>query len=428
MKYAITTLGCKVNQYETAALEKLLAGRGFSPTADGDADVVIINTCAVTAESGRKSRQAIRRMKNDNPGAAVAVCGCFSQIEPDEIRSLGADIVFGSGDKHGLVSALEELLRERHSSVVSIDDPFKRRYFEPLPSGAVEHRTRAMLKIQDGCDNFCTYCIIPYARGRVRSLPPEEAVKEASRLNAEGFRELVLTGIEIASYGKDLRDGSSLVSVTESVIEAAPDARIRLGSLEPTIITEEFCERLSKTGKLCRHFHLSLQSGSDGVLSRMNRKYDTASFYERVELLRKWFPGCGLTADLITGFPGETDSEHAETLEFIKKCGFSQMHIFPYSIRPGTKAAEMTPQIPKTEKTRRAREAQLISDGMREEFLRSCVGQTLSVLFETDGAERSVGHADNYCEVSVPPARLHGLVRNVKIIDVSGQMLVGLVV
>ncbi len=428
MKYAITTLGCKVNQYETAALEKLLAERGFSPTADGDADVVIINTCAVTAESGRKSRQAIRRMKNENPGSAVAVCGCFSQVEPDEIRSLGADIVFGSGDKHGLVSALEELLRERHSSVVSIDDPFKRRYFEPLPSGAVEHRTRAMLKIQDGCDNFCTYCIIPYARGRVRSLPPEEAVKEASRLNAEGFRELVLTGIEIASYGKDLRDGSSLVSVTESVIEAAPDARIRLGSLEPTVITEEFCERLSTTGRLCRHFHLSLQSGSDGVLSRMNRKYDTAFFYERVELLRKWFPGCGLTADLITGFPGETDSEHAETLEFIKKCGFSQMHIFPYSIRPGTKAAEMTPQIPKAEKSRRAHEAQLIADGMRDEFLRSCVGQTLSVLFETDSAEHSVGHADNYCEVSVPPARLHGLVRNVKIIDVSGQMLVGLVV
>ena len=428
MKYAITTLGCKVNQYETAALEKLLAERGFSPTADGDADVVIINTCAVTAESGRKSRQAIRRMKNENPGAPVAVCGCFSQVEPDEIRSLGADIVFGSGDKHGLVSALEELLCERHSSVVSIDDPFKRRYFEPLPSGAVEHRTRAMLKIQDGCDNFCTYCIIPYARGRVRSLPPEEAVKEASRLNAEGFRELVLTGIEIASYGKDLRDGSSLVSVTESVIEAAPDARIRLGSLEPTVITEEFCERLSKTGRLCRHFHLSLQSGSDGVLSRMNRKYDTAFFYERVELLRKWFPGCGLTADLITGFPGETDSEHAETLEFIKKCGFSQMHIFPYSIRPGTKAAEMTPQIPKAEKSRRAHEAQLVADGMRDEFLRSCIGQTLSVLFETDGAEHSVGHADNYCEVSVPPARLHGLVRNVKIIDVSGQMLVGLVV
>lgn len=428
MKYAITTLGCKVNQYETAAIEKLLAERGFSHTSAGDADAVIINTCAVTAESGRKSRQAIRRMKNENPGAAVAVCGCFSQVEPDEIKSLGADLVFGSGDKHGLVDALEALLHERQGPVVSIDDPFKRRYFEPLPSGAVEHRTRAMLKIQDGCDNFCTYCIIPYARGRVRSLPSEEAVKEAARLNGEGFRELVLTGIEIASYGKDLRDGSSLTSVTEAVIEAAPDARIRLGSLEPTVITEDFCERLSKTGRLCRHFHLSLQSGSDGVLMRMNRKYDTAFFYERVELLRKWFPGCGLTADLITGFPGETEQEHLETLEFIKKCGFSQMHIFPYSIRPGTKAAGMSPQIPKSEKSRRAHEAQLIADAMQEKFLRSCVGQTLSVLFETDGAERSAGHADNYCEVSVPPARLHGLVRNVKIMNVSGQMLVGLVV
>ncbi len=425
MKYAITTLGCKVNQYETAAIEKLLAERGFHPTMDGDADAVIINTCAVTAESGRKSRQAIRRMKGENPNAAVAVCGCFSQVEPEEIAGLGADIVFGSGDKHGMIDALEALLRERQGPVVCIDDPFKRLKFEPLPAGVIEHRTRAMLKIQDGCDNFCTYCIIPYARGRVRSLPTEEAVKEAARLNEEGFRELVLTGIEIASYGKDLRDGSNLVSVVEAVIEAAPDARIRLGSLEPTVITGEFCERLAKTGRLCRHFHLSLQSGSDGVLKRMRRKYDTAFFLERVEMLRRWFPGCGLTADLITGFPGETEEEHLETLDFIRKCGFSQMHIFPYSIRPGTKAADMSPQIPKSEKNRRAHEAQLVADSMRNEFIAGCVGQTLSVLFETDGEVCSVGHADNYCEVSVPASKLHGIVKNVKITGVSGQMLVG---
>lgn len=425
MKYAITTLGCKVNQYETAAIEKMLAERGFAPTENGDADVVIINTCAVTAESGRKSRQAIRRMKSENPGAAVAVCGCFSQVEPEEIVSLGADIVFGSGDKHGMVDALAALVSERRERVVSIDDPFKRRHFEPLPAGAVEHRTRAMLKIQDGCDNFCTYCIIPYARGRVRSLPKQDAVREAARLNEEGFRELVLTGIEIASYGKDLRDGSSLVSITEAIIKAAPDARIRLGSLEPTVITEDFCRRLAQSGQLCRHFHLSLQSGSDSVLSRMNRKYNTAFFLERAELLRKWFPGCGLTADLITGFPAETETEHRETLEFIKRCGFSQMHVFPYSIRPGTKAADMSPQISRAEKNRRAQEARLVAESMQSDFLHSCVGTVLPVLFESGSGEGSLGHSDNYCEVAVSQPGLHGLVRNVKITAVSGQMLVG---
>lgn len=428
MKYSITTLGCKVNQYESAAMEKLLTERGYTPSNEGDADAVIINTCAVTAESGRKSRQAIRRMKAENPDAVVAVCGCFSQIEPDEIVGLGADLVFGSGDRRGLLDALDALLQERRSPVVEIDDPFRRLKFEPLPAGAVEHRTRAMLKIQDGCDNFCSYCIIPYARGRVRSLPEQDCVSLAARLNSEGFRELVITGIEIASYGKDLRDGSNLASVTEAIIDAAPGARVRLGSLEPTVITEEFCRRLSRTGRLCRHFHLSLQSGCDGVLRRMNRKYDTEFFLSRTELLRRWFPGCGLTADLITGFPGETEAEHRQTLEFIRNCGFSQMHIFPYSARPGTKAASMDGQLSRAEKSRRAHEAQLVADGMRREFLDSCVGQTLSVLFETDGDEFSVGHADNYCQVAVPAVTLHGIVRNVKITGVSGEMLVGEVI
>lgn len=427
MKYAITTLGCKVNQYESAALETLLRERGFEPV-DSGADAVIINTCAVTAESGRKSRQAIRRMKNENPGAVVAVCGCFSQVEPEEIVKLGADLVLGSGDRHGLVDKLEELLAGKSLEAEYIDDPFKRMKFESLPSAPDGIRTRAMLKIQDGCDNFCTYCIIPYARGRVRSLPVSEAAAAASELDIRAFREIVLTGIEIASYGKDLTGKPGLCEVTEAVINAAPNARIRLGSLEPTVITEEFCRRLSVSGRLCRHFHLSLQSGSDGVLKRMNRKYDTAAFLSAVKLLREYFPGCGLTADLICGFPGETEAEHRETLDFIRLCGFSSMHIFPYSIRPGTKAADMPNQLSKSQKAARAHEAQTVADKMQQEYLVSCIGQALPVLFETDSHTESIGHADNYCEVSVSPGTLHGLVKNVLVTGVSGKTLIGEIV
>ena len=428
MKYAVATLGCKVNQYETAAIEKLLSERGFVPTEEGDADIVIVNTCAVTAESGRKSRQAVRRLKSQNPEAAVAVCGCFSQVEPEEMVSLGADLVFGSGDRHAMVESICRYLEQRDKPIFEIDDPFKRRSFEALPAGAAEHRTRAMLKIQDGCDNLCTYCIIPYARGRVRSLPREKAAAQAKALNEQGFREIVLTGIEIASYGKDLRDGSDLASVALAVLQAAPDARVRLGSLEPTVVTEDFCRVLSENGRLCRHFHLSLQSGSSTVLSRMHRKYDTAFFLERTALLRRYFPGCGITADLITGFPGETEAEHAETLAFLRQCGFSAMHIFPYSVRPGTAAANMEGQLSRSVKAARAHEAQLVADELQRAFLLNCVGRTLPVLFETIEEGRSVGHSDTYCEVSVPGALPRGIVKSVKITGVSGKTLVGEVI
>ena len=244
MKYAVYTLGCKVNQYETQAIEAMLRERGFEHTSSG-ADVVIVNTCAVTAESGRKSRQAIRRLQADNPGALTAVCGCFSQLEPEEVSALGADILFGSGDKHDFVEAIVKAL-----PMQSVDDPFKRRVFEPLPAGAVAGRTRAMLKIEDGCDNFCTYCVIPYTRGRVRSLPPDECAAAAASLAAEGFREIVVTGIEIASYGKDLPGKPGLADAIEAIAQAAPGVRVRLGSLEPTVVTEAFCARLAALGNV----------------------------------------------------------------------------------------------------------------------------------------------------------------------------------
>jgi len=434
MKYSITTLGCKVNQYETQAMETMLRQLGYSPVRedDGGADVVIVNTCAVTAESGRKSRQAVRRLKNQNPGAVVVVCGCFSQVSPQEAYRLGADIVYGSGDRKKLVEEIDRLVRERkgglgagNAQVCVVDNPFKRVSFEKLPAGSVYGRTRAMLKIQDGCDNFCTYCVIPYARGRVLSLPVEEAAAQAAALEAEGYRELVITGIEIASYGKDFRNGAGLADVVEAIARSTPGLRLRLGSLEPTVITRDFCRRLAETGKICRHFHLSLQSGCDEILRRMGRKYDTARFFEAVQLLREYFPRCGLTADLIVGFPGETEEQHAATLEFIRKCGFSSMHIFPYSPRPGTKAAKMEGQLTRAVKARRAAEAQAVADAMEDAFLESCIGDVLPVLFETESEDTCIGHADNYCQVSVPGGGLRGVVKNVKIEGVKDKILVG---
>ena len=427
MKYTMTTLGCKVNQYETQAMDTILRAHGHTPVKSGEADAVIINTCAVTAESGRKSRQAVRRLKGENPNAVVAVCGCFSQVSPEEAASLGADVLFGSGDRRGFIAAVEKAAAE-HAGCVSIKDISRERTFEDLPAGALSGRTRAYLKIQDGCDNFCTYCIIPYARGRVRSLPETNAAQLAADLEKDGFRELVITGIEIASYGKDLNDGSDLTSCIEAIASATDDVRLHLGSLEPRVVTEDFCARLAGLGRVDRHFHLSLQSGCDATLKAMGRRYDTARFYESVKLLRKYFPGCGITADVIVGFPGETAADHLASVEFIKKCGFSAVHVFPYSERPGTKAAAMDGRHTRSEKAARAAEAQQAANECQARYLESCVGQILPVLFETykDGA--AIGHADNYCQVCVPGARRRGLVQNVQITCVCDKMLVGKVV
>ncbi len=425
MKYIISTLGCKVNQYETQAMETFLAERGFERAAPGEiADAVIVNTCAVTAESGRKSRQTIRRLRDENPGAVLAVCGCYSQLEPEAAQELGAAVIFGAADREGLVRAVEKACREGEGQQ-EIDAPFQRRTLERLPAGAVDHRTRAMLKIQDGCVNFCSYCIIPYTRGRLRSLPPEEATAEAARLDKEGYREIVLTGIEVASYGVDLPGKPTLADVIEAVANAAPHMRIRLGSLEPTVITEEFCRRLAATGKLCRHFHLSLQSGCDRTLKAMNRKYDCATFYEKTALLRQYFPGCALTGDLITGFPGETDGDQADTLTFLEKCRFAAMHVFPYSRRPGTPADKMPDQCPKALKEKRAHEAQRLCDAMHRDYLAACVGQVLPVLFESEEDGFCTGHSDTYMPVKVKGTGLRGELHDVLIEAVEGEFLVG---
>ncbi len=424
MRIHIHTLGCKVNQFESQAMETLFTAHGHEVTADETGlDAVVVNTCAVTGEAGRKSRQAVRHLAERNPGAVIAVCGCWSQADGEDARAL-ADVVYGSGDRAGFVAAVERALEARQS-VFAVDSAFARRDFERLPAGSAEGRTRALLKIEDGCVNFCAYCIIPYTRGRVRSLEPDACAAEAEKLAAEGYREIVLTGIEIASYGADLPGKPTLADAVEAIAQAAPVCRVRLGSLEPRVVTEEFCQRLAALPNLCPHFHLSLQSGCDATLARMRRKYDTARFYASVELLRRFFPNCGLTADLITGFPGETGEEFAETLAFIEKCAFSSMHVFPYSVRPGTAAAELE-QLPRAVKEARARAAAAVAASMKADFLARQVGLVLPVLFEREKAPGLwSGHTGNYCEVLARGESLHNTVANVQIADVSGGALWG---
>ena len=428
MKYIIATLGCKVNQYESEAMEQLLQSHGHTPCAEGEsADAVIVNTCAVTAEGARKARQTVRRLRRENPDALTALCGCWSQVDAAEAASLGADVLFGTGDRQGFVRAVETAAAERGAggSVTKLDDPFRRTGFEELPAGAYAGHARAYLKIQDGCDNFCTYCIIPFARGRVLSLPEDRCAAEAASLAAQGLRRSSSPASRSPRGARISKTAKRLIDALEAVAAGAPPgARVHLGSLEPTVVTDTFVERLKKLN-VCPHFHLSMQSGCDETLARMRRKYTTAEFFAVTERLRAAFPGCALTTDLITGFPGETEEEFSKTLAFIEKCAFAQMHVFPYSIRPGTKAAGMPGQIEKSEKAARAARAAHIAERMQREYLTSCVGKTLEVIFETESDGESRGHAENYTEVAVPGDMPHGVVRKVKITGVRGEMLVG---
>ena len=424
MKIAIYTLGCKVNQYETQAMERELVRRGHALVPFEDpADAYIINTCTVTAVSDKKSRQMIRRARKQSPEAVVAVCGCYPQTHPGDIKDLDVDLIAGTGDRMKFLDLLEGAVREREP-VISLDDALRRRAFEVLPAGGLAARTRAMLKVEDGCVNFCSYCIIPYARGPVRSLPLDQAAEQAAALAAAGYREIVLTGIEISSWGRDLEGRPGLADLIEAVCAAAPGVRVRLGSLEPRTVTEAFCRRCADLPDLCPQFHLSLQSGCDETLRRMNRKYGTARYLQSVELLNRWFDRPAVTTDLIAGFPEETEEEFAQTLAFIQKCGFAKMHIFPYSVRPGTPAAKMA-QVPKAVKAERARRAAAAAEEMRSSYLRGCVGRTYAVLFEQPREGRFLGHAPNYMEVLAEGENLHNIVKNVHITGTNGEVLLG---
>ena len=430
MKIAFYTLGCKVNQYETQALEQLVTQRGHSLVPfEEAADAYVINTCTVTAVSDKKSRQVIRRARKAAPDAVIAVCGCYPQTHPDDVEKLGVDLIAGTGDRTGFVDLLEREWSDRQP-ITALDDAFQRRTFEPLPAGGLEGRTRAMLKMEDGCVNFCSYCIIPYARGRVRSLPLDDCVRQARELEAAGYREIVLTGIEISSWGQDLEGKPELIEAIEAICQGlSPDTRVRLGSLEPRTITPDFCRRAAALPNLCPHFHLSMQSGCDTVLARMNRKYDSNRYYESVKFLHEVYDRPAITTDLIVGFPGETEDEFQQTLDFIQKCAFSAMHIFPYSKRPGTPAAKLPGQVLNAVKEERAHRAAQIARTMQDAYLDSWVGETVPVLFEEERDGLWRGHTTRYCEVTVQSAQpLHNQLRQVRLTGRDGGALQGVLV
>ncbi len=413
MKFGFYTLGCKTNQYETQAMEQLFvqAGQEIGSFADC-CDGYIINTCSVTAVADKKNRAVIRRCRREHPGAVIGVCGCYSQHAADAVRALGADVLGGSGQRRAFV---EDMLRTARDRVhrETLDRALARRNFELLPAGGLSERTRAMLKVQDGCVNFCSYCIIPYTRGPVRSLPLDVAVEQAAALAQAGYREIVVTGIEIASWGADLPGKPPMTDLIAAICRAVPELRVRLGSLEPRVITPESCCILRELENLCPQFHLSMQSGSDAVLGRMKRKYDTARYYESIRLLREHFPGCAITTDMIVAFPGETEEEFGESLAFIRRCGFADMHIFPYSRRPGTPADKMPGQHDNAAKEDRSRRAITVAEEMAKAFRERLVGTVHPVLFEEKEGAYFVGHAPNYTKVYVREDGLHNEIRNV---------------
>ncbi len=387
MKAAYLTLGCKVNQYDTEAMQEILESHGFKTVNfDEKADVYLINTCTVTNIADRKSRQMIHRAVKNNKDAAIIVCGCLAQRSPQEILDIeGVNAVIGTKNRASIYRVVIQALNGE--AVDAVSDIASDNEFEKLRISKSGERTRGHIKICEGCNNFCSYCIIPYARGRVRSRSLEEIVDEAKRLSQNGVKEVVLTGIHIGSYGKDLV-GVSLIDVMESVHNVKNIERIRLGSLEPSLLTEEFCARASNLNKLCPQFHVSLQSGSTSVLRRMNRKYTAEEFFQYITNLRRYFENPAITTDIISGFVGETQEEHEETLRFIEKVGFSKIHVFPYSEREGTKAASMPGSVPLNIRKARGAEIAKAADIMAAKFAQGFVGKELEVLFEQPSKEK----------------------------------------
>ncbi len=428
MKIAFYTLGCKTNQYETQAMERLLCEQGHEICSfEDDCDCYIVNTCSVTAVADKKNRAIIRRCRREHPQAILGVCGCYSQHAAQAVRELEVDVVGGSG---GRQQFLEDLLAAAQSRTYQehLDNALRRREFEVLPAGGLQERTRAMLKVQDGCTNFCTYCIIPYTRGPIRSAPLETAVAQAKQLEQAGYRGIVVTGIEIAGWGKDLPGKPPVWLLIAEICKAVPHLRIRLGSLEPRIVTEEFVAALSGFQNLCPQFHLSMQSGCDTVLARMKRKYTTKEYMESLERLRNAFPGCAITTDMIVGFPGETEEEFEKSLSFIRQCQFADMHIFPYSRRPGTPAAEMPGQLPNAVKEARSRRAIAVAQDMSRCYHQELLGTTQAVLVEGMEGEHSVGHAMNYVKIYIPGAYPRNEIQTVAVKSLYGDGVTGEVI
>ena len=428
-KFNIETLGCKVNQYESEALEKLFEESGFQKAEkDEKADVYVINTCTVTGQAAAKSRQQINRAKRENPNAQIAVVGCYSQVSPEEIKKLDVDVIIGTKERSRVIELLEE--SKRLGSTISIVDNIKRNQeFDELEFNTDRDMTRAYLKIQEGCNMFCSYCIIPYARGPISSRDMDNIIEESKKLAEQGYKEVVLTGIHVESYGKDKgKDYYRLIDLVEKIAEIESIKRIRLSSVEPRIITDDFLKRYKATGKGCDHFHLSLQSGSDSILRAMNRKYTTSEYKEKVDLIREYLPEAGITTDIIVGFPGETDDLFKETMDFVDQITFSKIHVFPFSARKGTPAYEFDNQIEGPIKKNRANLLADKEEKIAKNFLDSFIGKELEVLFESDSSREvtTEGYSTNYLRVSVPrDDELINQIKRVKIIERKGLELKG---
>lgn len=426
MRAAFYTLGCKVNQYETQIMMQQFAAYGYDIVESSDmADVYVINSCTVTASGDKKTRQIIHRMKRQNPSAVIAMTGCFPQAFPKEAQQLSeVDILVGAGEKKKVLESVNQYLKDG-KRIVQITPHTKEERFEQMHADSFLERTRAFIKIQDGCEHYCSYCIIPYARGFNRSKPLDELKLELYDLSAKGYKEVVLVGIDLSSYGKDigchLVDAVTLVCTTEGI------ERVRLGSLEPLMLTDQNLEILASLPKFCPQFHLSLQSGCDATLKRMNRHYDTAFYRDLSARIRQKFENPSITTDIMVGFPGETQEEFEQSLAFAKEIGFGKAHVFAYSVRPGTRAAKMPDQLTNHQKEERSRQMVQVTDQSRREFLQSQVGLQESVLFETeriDGMQH--GYTKNYTPVCVKVQQeLCGQIHDVKITGATDDYCVG---
>lgn len=427
-KIAFCTLGCKVNQYETNAMMQKFMNEKYEIVDFNEfADIYIINTCTVTNMADKKSRQMLRRVKDINKESVIVAVGCYAQVAKDVLEKIEEiDLILGNNEKVNIVKYIEEYMKTNKKQYEASSVMYQKEYVD-FGSITYTEKTRAVIKVQDGCDRFCSYCIIPYARGRVRSRLPESVLKEIEEISKKGIKEVVITGIHIASYGKDFKNIYRLINLLEDINKIEGIKRIRLGSLEPTLITEEFVGRLAKLEKICDHFHLSLQSGCDETLKRMNRKYNTEEFRKVTEILRKAYPNVSLTTDIIVGFPGETEEEFDKTYEFLKEINFYKMHIFKYSPRKGTKAAIMKEQVDGNIKEERSEKLINLSNENEKKYNESYVGKKVDVLFEEVDGDYIKGHTTNYIMVKVKSKdeNLENSIRKVIVEKVEDLMLIG---
>lgn len=430
MKIAFYTLGCKVNQYETQAIAETFAKLGYEIVDfDQKADIYVINTCTVTNVSDRKSRQAIKRAKKISPNSVVVVMGCYPQVYPQEVQKIeGVDIIVGTKDRRKIVEYVTQYLQEKRK-IFAINNEYKRDNFEDLKISEFNERTRAFIKIEEGCEQFCSYCIIPYARGSVVSRSLDSILDEIERLATRGYKEFVITGINISAYGKDLDYKVTLIDVIEEINKIEGVKRIRLSSLEPIVMKEDFIKRLTKIDKLCHHLHLSLQSGSDRILKLMNRHYTTDEYRQIVKMVRTYWDDVAFTTDIIVGFPGESDEDFEKTVEFVKEIGFSRIHVFRFSPKKGTKAYNMPNQVSSTEKEKRS---EILKDVARElsfNFHKKFEGKILDVLIEENSSIEGYfeGYSGNYIRTLVPKTSIvrAGEIYKVKVKEAFEQYVIG---